>query len=507
MFSLTHTAGDTLVFWCADTQRYAVVTRHSARGRRPEWVRPDPEVLQAIAAVLERDGKLYKYTDQPCIKLGPRTFLKCIERSTAWFNMNQLFNFGSIARGAELPVDLPEARRDGDPDQDDAWRWWSQVCATSEITPLKIPGDGNLSVWNHLITPTTPEFFLTLKHPVHAEPPTGFFAPASPQHIPAPPQIDLRNHHDWPAFATGPRYPRLSQLFDSSKLSAAARARLYTYLLASFHAASLRAPAPFLVVDSWEQAVGKTEILSALGYLFDGNPSNLSQPEGNANEDLVAHFHGDNRFAGFDNLSGRHNWNNTWLATMLTDRAASARPKYGRTTTRFCGRLAAASCIWGAVTLAPDLLSRTWRVPLEGWAGPLPFRCNDYAKEHRSAIIHEILACLEASTPLDRPPGSDRCEEFEAIGAGAFQQLSGLDADQVNKLLISSKKEVDGLGGHVLHLYSKQSLELPDDALQLPTGMSRTITKRSLAKLEGASARGYRFTNGKFRKEHEEAPE
>jgi hypothetical protein len=467
--------------------------------------------------MLVQDGRLFSYSGVLALKTGPRTLLKFTESTTGWLTLGDLFSFGTHAGENDLPAQLAPPPNIAEIPDTDHWRTWERVAGTHGIRPLQI-GQDKAHIWNNLQGPEVPEFYLTLKHPIHGETPSGFFAPEAPGSIlRASPTKDgpilekLANGSNWPGFvAQERRYPLLTQLFDSCKLSPHARCRLYVYLLAAFSAESLQVPAPFLVVDSWEQGVGKTEVLSVLGYLLDSMPSNLSQPDGNDNEVMVAHYHNDNRFVGIDNLAQRHNWNNTWLATLLTDRAASARPKYGKVATRFCGRLAGASCIWGAITLHPDLLSRTWRIPMEGWAGPLSFFCNRFARDHRRPLISEIMALLEYSHKRSWARGryvTSRVQDFEDIGARAFADLAQIPPHEVDALLEKSQKEVDGLGAHVLYLYTKQNLELPDDALQpAGSGVTKKLSARVMQRLEGTYARGHRLVDGKFRKEHPDAP-
>ena len=496
------------------TCRYAIVARAAPRrGGQPRWVVPQPIVLRLLKRVLVEDGRLFSYSGTLAIKLNGQCLVKLHESRAMWALLDQLVSFGLFTGENDLPTVLAPAPNVASIPETDHWRTWENIARTNNIHPLEVDCD-KAYIWNDLYGPEVPEFYLTLKHPVHGEAPSGFFAPEAPGSIlratptkEGPLFAELKNVEKWPGFGPAARrYPLLTQLFSPCKLSPHARCRLYVYLLAAFSAESLQVPAPLLVVDSWEQGVGKTEILSVLGYLLDGMPSNLSQPEGNDNEVMVAHYHNDNRFAGIDNLSNRHNWNNTWLATLLTDRAATARPKYGKIATRFCGRMAGASCVWGAVTLHPDLLSRTWRIPLEGWRGDLGFFCDRFARDHRSVLISEIMDVLGHAHPWSLPGRTSRVHDFETIGAAAFSHLAGISHAAVKILLEKSQKEVDGLGSAMLYLYSKQNLELPDDALRAAVGGSKP-TDRSMRQLEGALARGYRYTKEfRFVKEHADAP-
>ena len=96
------------------------------------------------------------------------------------------------------------------------------------------------------------------------------------------------------------KYVHVKELFSYLPLDELSRARAYMYLFGCFHTLSLVEAVPLLVIDSWTQARGKTELAAAISILLDGDSSPLTYT--GELDSLVAHLVRGRRMAIYDNV-------------------------------------------------------------------------------------------------------------------------------------------------------------------------------------------------------------
>jgi hypothetical protein len=293
-------------------------------------------------------------------------------------------------------------------EEDDATRW-AMICAATQHLHVAHPSKADTGLWPTLASfPGVQMWGAELQSPVYGELPEGFQCP------PEPPETT--------------NYDHLLSLFHRSGLTfdEASSLRLLTYLLTSFDARCLTMPAPLLLVDSWSNAVGKTEVLSAVGTVLDTECEPVPVPRDGSIEEIVAYLIKGRRFLMLDNLTGARSWNHPWAASQLTERATSARAKYDRTASCFRGVQIAVSGIYGGFSLHPDMVSRTWRVQLWGAAKPLAHRPNHYAREHLARIRSEAYWAVVRARKWELPPATtSRAREWEEIGLAAAAVVLG----------------------------------------------------------------------------------
>ncbi len=278
-------------------------------------------------------------------------------------------------------------------------------------------------------------------------------------HRPAPPEC-------------GRDYPHLKRLFSSHDYDALSHQSLHMYLLGCFSTAYIEHAVPLLAIDSWEQGMAKSETGLAVTTILHGSRENgMAAPRGDKTDTLVAFFGNDKYVAVLDNLDNVQDYNHTWLAGLLSDRGGNERGKYARNATNFRARGAITTGIYGRFSLHEDMLSRAWRVQIQGtkdkWGqGGPEIIAKDYALEHRDALVSEcywaVKRSAEAVTTVD-VTSMGRCYQFAEAGARAYQEVFGtLD-------LTGARAEVDMLSTRALaHLKRERA------PFRVPTILFRT---------------------------------
>lgn len=269
---------------------------------------------------------------------------------------------------------------------------------------------------------TIPEVRGVLRHPVF--PPGGIEG-----------WLDERPDLVLPEAGAG--FPHLERLFSSIELDAASRCALYSYLFGAFHRCSLNEPRPLLMVDSREQQCGKSITGEAIAVLVDEEPRTLTlDRDANEAEEIVAQLAHGTRCLVIPNLTRRRNWNNTLLATLCTDLGQARRLKYTAKATTFYGTLGISSTVLGTSTLHRDLITRLWRVALANVKRPrLEVVPSAYAREHRLALLAEIMQCHALAEPYHDSFVTTRFPTFEKAGCAAYAVFAGLPHEIVGGLM------------------------------------------------------------------------
>lgn len=290
-----------------------------------------------------------------------------------------------------------------------------------------------------------------------------------------------------------PDFPHWRTIFSALNLPPHSLYPLVAYCLACYHAVSLDFERLVLVVDSWHRARGKTEVCSVLGTLLDGVTGTLDWPpnQTTVSDTVIAHLAGGKRTLLINNLHGHVAWHNPTIASAATDGQLQGRPKYGSTTAGYDGIVIAASFVYGATSVDPDLLSRCLRVELPGPAQALNPRPRDYARDHRDALAAEALAALPHDIPtLERP--HTRAAEFEAVGSHAAARALGVPlADVCAAVGRALERQAALTPTATQSLYAAHPSAF-DDPLTAVVGTPFGRTQP--APPAGAAALGYRYT-------------
>lgn len=300
-----------------------------------------------------------------------------------------------------------------------------------------------------------------------------------------------------------PSFPHMRALFSAFPLGRASHASLHTYLLGAFHEHSLRYPRPILMVDSWEQGRGKSEVCQAIARLVDDEDSGTSIPRDldSQRDEIVAHFL-DRRSLYLDNIDGAEEWNSPLLATLSTG-DGSVRRKYSRSADKIRGCLLMVNSITGTATFHPDLIDRILRVELPGRAQPLTPQPRHYASDNRHGLLSEILLAHQlAPDEVERP--TSRFAHFESAGARAYSVVFRTPVAEVLALLEESHRSARVYAAPAMSsLYAHHSdrfLAPNEDVFD--SRVWRAPIPANAPKLtdrhEGASAFGITLTKGKW---------
>jgi hypothetical protein len=358
--------------------RAIVFRRPNAGAGRPQAIQWAADLAELIRNdLVERKEMLWRQGAAGAIVARNGVGPELMTPPMLWQFLDGFYCWGTYS-GVALPIALGvpgEAQHLEDPDRTDFWR----IVCSGDMALNRTSLVTNYQAISALCDKHVPEFGAELQVAMAGALPRGFFAP------PAPPQPPAG-------------YARLRALFSSMPLDPASHARLYGYLLGCFHVDSLECPAPLLVVDAWEQEVGKSEITYAIGTILDGEAQALQAPRSAGDvETLVAHCTTGKRVLNLDNLADCANWNNTWIASILSERTGAARAKYSRGTTAFRGRLVTLTGNYGSFSLHKDMLSRAWRIQLWGEAGPLNTEPKPYSRRHRAELVAECYWAARAA--------------------------------------------------------------------------------------------------------------
>lgn len=435
-YEILSQAGGAVVYKLPNT-RYGVVLT-DLPGRPGGGVSATPEISTAVADALIADGTLYVHGSEPVIRIpgAPTRYLQTRDHETSFVNRHF---FVAVCHGDAPPPKLVASTAMGG-ERTDAFKEWRQLCAANNLTKLDWYG-GGASLGPAFRDAHVPRFRGELSHPIVGPLARGWFVPEAPER---PADFSL-----------------LKRLFASLPLDAACRATLYTYLLGAFHADSLYVPAPLLCVDSVEQSVGKTETAMAVANILDEDSVGVGLPHGRDTELMTAHFQRHRRIAVIDNVNNVKDWTHPWIACLLSDRSASDRPKYGRVTVDFPGRLVALTFVLGAATLHRDLLSRAWRIELHGPGKPLAHRPVRWAKEYRRELQAQCYWTVAEAPEWNTKSSGTRSSEYEARGAAAYAHLFGIPQGTVQEQLAASLRRVSAYSTSFVRLSKSENVPFP----------------------------------------------
>lgn len=300
-------------------------------------------------------------------------------------------------------------------------------------------------------------------------------------------------------------YVHLRALFSALALDPPSHAALYCYLLAAFHARSFDKPRPLLLVDSWIQGVGKTEVCNSICQLVDGQESSVSFRAGGWGEELIKAIHAhikNRRGVTLDNLDGVKNWNNPFIASACTG-VPSVRHLYDSNASSAPGLLLMINLVDGACSIHQDLLARAWRVELKGEAIHLSPSPLEYSKQHTEKIVQEIIYALENSTPF--PGASSRTSDFDSVGIAAYSLVFKMAPAEVRRELDAARQNSYAFAHPVLdhfHCFPSQDFNMSTGKL-FPNGYSANPAYASKLRLpkeaEGCTLLGHRLLSGVWR--------
>lgn len=259
-----------------------------------------------------------------------------------------------------------------------------------------------------------------LQHPYHKS--TRY---PDPEWMPAYPVVVLKE---------GPEdYTHLRALFSGFELPYPAHCAAYTFLLGAFHVASLTQPRPILVIDSWERGRGKTELSSAIKYLLDKKEGVKSGRKGrdHATDESIASLRED-RVEVLDNIDREVDYLHS-VAVTATTSVLQARGKFEACSAEFPGKLFLMNCVIGAASFHRDLLARILRVEIPGKSKALAVVPIQYAKQHRSEIIYEIMHAHAHSKRLQ--VRDSRMSSFLSEGLSAYCQVFGVPEEKAKTAL------------------------------------------------------------------------
>lgn len=296
--------------------------------------------------------------------------------------------------------------------------------------------------------------------------------------------------------------PHLQRLFGEFDLSPESHAALYTFLLGVCHEVSLREDRPILLVDSWRQGRGKSQLCRAISELLDGEDRALSLQHSSdgARDEVVAHYL-TGRTGYIDNIDAARGWNHPLIASMATG-APSARPKHHTHTVPLRGCVVMLNCIYGAASFHGDLIDRVHRVELPGHPSPEGFRNPPaaYARQNRLAILSEILAAHAAGEDVQVSARS-RFPEFERAAVPAYCAAFGVSVEEALRRLEGARRGARGLATEVMeHLYcnhSRSFLSAHERVFRGPVWSSPSPGLAPRLPADAAGARGLGMVLGK----------
>lgn len=267
-----------------------------------------------------------------------------------------------------------------------------------------------------------PEAVGVLRHPVFG--------------VPADPWLDDAPSVNAPVESD---YRHLRTLFAGLELDPCSHVAAYCYLLGAFHAVSLSAPRPILLVDSWVQGRGKSEVCAAISRLIDDQETEISaRSDSEKFDDGIISQLRSSRCLVVDNVDNHREYNLPRLATASTG-VLSARHKYSAGATQHRGILLCLNLVLGAASLHRDLISRAVRVELTGAARKLTPQPRLYAQEKRLPIVSEILTALSRSAGVEVEVAS-RFGAFDRVAVPAYAEVFGGAAEEITARLEQARR-------------------------------------------------------------------
>jgi len=301
-------------------------------------------------------------------------------------------------------------------------------------------------------------------------------------------------------------YSHIKNLFSGMDLSPASHAAAYCFLLGGLHADSLTVPRPVLVVDSWQQARGKSEICLAISTLLDDEAHAIADPkrETDLHDELVAGLR-DGRTITIDNVDGKGDYNPDAIATASTG-TLKIRHKYDSGTTKYSGLLVMLNLVYGASSFHPDIVSRGLRCELTGPSVAIKPQPRDYARDYRTEILGEIIHAL-TNCEQDYKDASSRFREFDTVALPAYAHIFDITLEEAAERLAEARHQMRAFSMPVVThfagvnptsavLFKERALDRRFIGL-LPDQVSLALTLPP--EYNGVQAMGKTLTNGEWK--------
>ncbi len=298
-------------------------------------------------------------------------------------------------------------------------------------------------------------------------------------------------------------YPHLRCLFSALELDSRSHLALHSFLFGCFHAVSLSAPRPILLVDSWSQGRGKSEICTAVSRLVDDNEGSIPARSGDNQEffDCLGARFRTARTVTVDNVDGVRDFNQTLLATAASGTLA-LRWKYAKQEALIDGAIIMMNLVTGQATFHDDMLARMVRCELQGHPKPLFPSPQGYARENRGAIIGEIIHALKNSTPID---ACSRTAAFDSVALGAYRQVFGGETQTLVGLLEGARRNCLLHCGNVLeHFFCHAPAafgKINERVLKDPHRYNKLYADKLILPpdIEGITGFGFTHENGEWK--------
>lgn len=432
---ISSTPDGTVSVWLAEEEPrvLAVVSPQIVqRGQAPG----DPATNRAVLAGLGATGRLYSVAGRLHVRPEAGSEWKRCERpeTTALFLDSLLTYLVPSVPGLNVPAEWTPTSANGVPE-----RLAERVHVIADVRPLANPPRTLLSLLS--ADTTQPDCIPTaagqISHPVVGTPRETWLLPP---HEPRP---------------ADPEFPHLRAFFSGLDLDPASHVALLTFFLGLFHAASLDADRPCLVVDSWCQERGKSTVCDAVGIVLDGIATQVPFDRAEAKlRDNIVHATKGRRAVLIDNIDAVSDWSSAFVSTLVTGQAGSRRA-YGADLSVMSGVAVLMNLVYGAASISRDLAVRANRVELRGEPRRLTPCPREYAYAHREALIAEAILAHADSAPATAHANS-RFRLFDAHALGAYARVFGADPAEAAELLRQSRRGAHGLRPEAMaHLHAK----------------------------------------------------
>lgn len=378
-------------------------------------------------------------------------------------------------------------------------QWFSANTDPEEPPALSLRNNPNCILWGSWPTETLGSLVAPqershvhqargiLRHPIIGEPKDFWIESGAPL-----------------AYPDNSDYEHLQRLFSGLELDPRSHVAVYCFLLGAFHARSLSEPRPILLIDSWSQGRGKSEVCAAIARLIDDNEGAIPARHGENQEffDALGARFRTARTATVDNIDGVREWNNTLLANAASG-TLSLRWKYARQEALIDGAMLSANLVVGQASIHEDMLSRMVRCELRGAPKRLHPQPQVFARSYRRELQQEILCALNRTEPEDDLALS-RTAAFDAVGIAAYSEVFQTPPAKVAELLESARKNSQLHNLSVLeHLFcyrGKAFARVNDRVFRDPhLYNARYAEQLTLPDVEGVTALGYVYQNGEWK--------